>query len=175
MHFFPQVVKTSSPHFLVIILVGCILQYCEVSCTKSNRRNWQLSRFIMFLFLKKMAFEACNCEESQKGETFRPNEGIPSDQSKRCAWIYSCLDVSIANHDSSLCRWYSSESVCKIYVELSEPFTGSSSKKTIVESNYRKIPKISPGAYIFQSPFLRGLFSEWLMYGRKFAFQNRLG
>ena len=25
---------------------------------------------------------------------------------------------------------------------------------------YRKIPKISPGAYIFQRPFLRGLYSE---------------
>ena len=45
---------------------------------------------------------------------------------------------------------------------------------------YRKIPKIIPGAYIFQRPFLRGLFlgglySERLIYGGKFAFQNRLG
>ena len=45
---------------------------------------------------------------------------------------------------------------------------------------YRKIPKISPGAYIFQRPFLRGLFLEGLIFGgaylrRKFAFQNRLG
>ena len=31
--------------------------------------------------------------------------------------------------------------------------------------NYRKILKISPGAYIFQSPFLRGLFLEGLIYG----------
>ena len=30
---------------------------------------------------------------------------------------------------------------------------------------YRKIPKISPGACIFQRPFLRGLFLEGLMYG----------
>ena len=36
---------------------------------------------------------------------------------------------------------------------------------------YRKIPKISPGAYIFQRPFLRGLFLEGLIYGGKFAFQ----
>ena len=28
---------------------------------------------------------------------------------------------------------------------------------------YRKIPKISPGAYIFQRPFLRGLFLEGLI------------
>ena len=42
-------------------------------------------------------------------------------------------------------------------------------------TKYRKIPKISPGAYIFQRPFLRGLFLEGLMYGRKFAFQNQLG
>ena len=41
--------------------------------------------------------------------------------------------------------------------------------------SYRKIPKISPGAYIFQRPFLRGLFLEGLIYGGKFAFQNQLG
>ena len=39
---------------------------------------------------------------------------------------------------------------------------------------YRKIPKRSPGAYSFQRPFLRGLYSEGLLYGGKFAFQNRL-
>ena len=38
---------------------------------------------------------------------------------------------------------------------------------------YRKIPKISPGDYIFQRPFLRGLFLEGLIYGGKFAFQNQ--
>ena len=32
-------------------------------------------------------------------------------------------------------------------------------------SFYCKIPKISPGAYIFQRPFLRGLFLEGLMFG----------
>ena len=30
---------------------------------------------------------------------------------------------------------------------------------------YRKIPKISPGAYIFQRPFLRGLFLAGLIFG----------
>ena len=40
---------------------------------------------------------------------------------------------------------------------------------------YLKILKISPWAYIFQRPFLRGLFLEGLIYGGKFAFQNRLG
>ena len=33
---------------------------------------------------------------------------------------------------------------------------------------YRKIPKISPGAYIFQRPFLRGLFFEGLIFGRAY-------
>ena len=32
-------------------------------------------------------------------------------------------------------------------------------------SFYCKIPKISPGAYIFQRPFLRGLFLEGLIFG----------
>ena len=40
---------------------------------------------------------------------------------------------------------------------------------------YRKSPKISPGAYTLQRPLLRGLFLEGLMYGGKFAFQNLLG
>ena len=39
----------------------------------------------------------------------------------------------------------------------------------------RKIPKISPGAYIFQGPFSRGLYSEGLIYGGKFAYPNRFG
>ena len=34
--------------------------------------------------------------------------------------------------------------------------------------NYRKIPKISPGAYIFQRPSLRGLFLEEFLFGGAF-------
>ena len=36
-------------------------------------------------------------------------------------------------------------------------------------ADYRKIPKISPGAYIFQRPFSRGLFLEGLVVGKKFT------
>ena len=32
-------------------------------------------------------------------------------------------------------------------------------------SLYRKIPKVSPGAYIFQRSFLRGLFLEGRVFG----------
>ena len=39
-----------------------------------------------------------------------------------------------------------------------------------VHEGYRKNPKISPGAHIFQRPFFEGL-----IYGRNFVFQNRLG
>ena len=43
-----------------------------------------------------------------------------------------------------------------------------------IEREIRK--RIStPGAYTFQRPFLRGLYSEGLIYAGKFAFQNRLG
>ena len=34
--------------------------------------------------------------------------------------------------------------------------------------NYRKIPKISAGAYIFQKPFLKGLFLEGLIFGEAY-------
>ena len=47
--------------------------------------------------------------------------------------------------------------------------------KTGRKLTYRKIPKKSPKAYIFQRPFLRDLFLEGFIYGRKIAFQNRLG
>ena len=36
---------------------------------------------------------------------------------------------------------------------------------------YRKIPKISPGGYIFIRPLLRGLFLEGLIYEGKFMFK----
>ena len=34
-----------------------------------------------------------------------------------------------------------------------------------LRGRYHEIPKISPGAYIFQRPFLRGLFLEGLIFG----------
>ena len=34
---------------------------------------------------------------------------------------------------------------------------------------YRKIPKISPGAYIFQRPFWKGLYLEGLIFGGAYA------
>ena len=34
-----------------------------------------------------------------------------------------------------------------------------------IKGKSRKIPKISPGAYIFQRPLLRGLLLEGLMFG----------
>ena len=52
-------------------------------------------------------------------------------------------------------------------------FIGLSAKT--LENLYHKVPKISLLAYNFQRPFLRGLHSEGLIYGGKFAFQNRLG
>ena len=37
--------------------------------------------------------------------------------------------------------------------------------KLSLKINYHKIPKISPSAYIFQRPFLRGLFLKGLIFG----------
>ena len=39
---------------------------------------------------------------------------------------------------------------------------------------YRTIPKISPGAYIFQRPFLRGLFLEGLIFGGAYLREENL-
>ena len=40
------------------------------------------------------------------------------------------------------------------------------------ENSYRKIPKISPGAYIFQRPFLRGLFLEGLIFAGAYLWRE---
>ena len=42
-------------------------------------------------------------------------------------------------------------------------------RKRVIEQKYRKIPKISSVAYIFQRPFLRGLFLEGLINGGFFV------
>ena len=36
---------------------------------------------------------------------------------------------------------------------------------TFSKNDYHKLPKISPGAFIFQRLFLRGLFLEGLIFG----------
>ena len=41
-------------------------------------------------------------------------------------------------------------------------------------SIYRKIPKISPRAYIFQRPFLRSLFLEGLIFGGAYLRRENL-
>ena len=38
--------------------------------------------------------------------------------------------------------------------------------------SYRKIPKISPGAYIFQRPFLRGLVLEGLIFSGAYLWRE---
>ena len=48
---------------------------------------------------------------------------------------------------------------------LTSPHQFVSTGSIFAISRYRKIPKISPEAYIFQRPFLRGLFLEGLIFG----------
>ena len=50
----------------------------------------------------------------------------------------------------------------KLFITLS--FLYLQISNTFWNCEYRKIPKISPGAYIFQRPFLRGLFLEGLIF-----------
>ena len=51
----------------------------------------------------------------------------------------------------------------------------------MISLKYRKIPKISPGAYVFSKAlfegahFWRGLYSEGLMYGGKFCVSKSIG
>ena len=47
-------------------------------------------------------------------------------------------------------------------------------KQFVAMCSYRKIPKIRPGAYIFQRPFLRGLFLEGLIFGGAYIQEGNL-
>ena len=47
-------------------------------------------------------------------------------------------------------------------------------KSTILKLAFRKIPIVSPGLIFVQKAFLLGLFSEGLIIGRNFVFQNGL-
>ena len=73
--------------------------------------------------------------------------------------------------------WISDPNYCKLGGDIPQGMIK-------VLQKYRKILKISPGAYIFQRPFLRDLFLEGpkyggksarLILGGKFTSQNRLG
>ena len=61
------------------------------------------------------------------------------------------------------------QSSTSLYILPSETIIEHSRRRIILvcacKRTYRKIPKISPGAYIFQRPFLRGLFLEGLIFG----------
>ena len=64
-------------------------------------------------------------------------------------------DLKKANKKRGLRQWYSWTSIKR------PPYI----KWTVIKvSKYCKIPKISPRAYIFQRPFLRGLFLEGLVF-----------
>ena len=45
----------------------------------------------------------------------------------------------------------------------------------MISLKYRKIPKIRPGAYIFQRPFLRGLYSEGAYVRREIYVSKSIG
>ena len=44
--------------------------------------------------------------------------------------------------------------------------------QTLYKYIYRKVPKISPGAYIFQRPFLRGVFLEGVIFGGAYLWRE---
>ena len=60
-------------------------------------------------------------------------------------------------------HFYGHESccICRIlFISIEQQADVGFSRKSILFAHYRKIPKISPGAYIFQRPFLRGLSTD---------------
>ena len=65
------------------------------------------------------------------------------------------------------CGTQSQQKVCTGHrcVTVTTELDHEQTQKTYTQIIQRKIPKISPGAYIFQRSFLRGLFLEGLIFG----------
>ena len=76
------------------------------------------------------------------------------------SWATESLDASLAVNQ----YFFLGENIKHISPN-SPPFILSISKIVNRNKAYSKIPKISPGAYIFQRPFLRGLYLEGLTFG----------
>jgi len=92
-------------------------------------------------------------------------------ESSRSNWRCPVQTIKICRWDTALLFKFSTKYF--FHGKFNQGLEGVS--RDPMKQKYRKIPKISPGAYIFQRPFLRGLFLEGLIYGGKFAFHNRLG
>ena len=72
------------------------------------------------------------------------------------------------------CGTQSQQKVCTRHrcVTIITELDHEQTQKTYAQIIYRKIPKISPGAYIFQKPFLRGLFLEGLIFGGAYLWRE---
>ena len=66
--------------------------------------------------------------------------------------------------------WKLVKLVLRVYFNLPWYYCISYTHTRLIE--YRKIPKISPGAYIFQRPFLRGLILEGLIFGGAYLWRE---
>ena len=89
-------------------------------------------------------------------------------------WEVKCKKLTLQNIIGNLFHKLR-KSCCRMERSFRNFQPQSSNRKfqaTFASSNkYRKIPKISPGAYIFQRPFLRGSYSEGLIYGGNLRFK----
>ena len=65
---------------------------------------------------------------------------------------------------SRVAKFYRLTNVCKI-LRVCGVISSLFFNKSLPKLDYRKIPKISPGAYVFQRPFLGGLILEGLIFG----------
>ena len=71
--------------------------------------------------------------------------------------------LTSTNVNINLSPWIFSSMMCYFLLE----YVLKLAPKDYIIIQYRKIPKISPWAYIFQRPFLRGLYAEGLICGGK--------
>ena len=90
--------------------------------------------------------------------------GYPSFKSYWLAQYNDELNLSEFSSDNTLLKYNASLAKSCVYLKSGQT----------VKLAPTPISAISPGAFIFQRPFWRGLYSEGSIYGGKFALQNRL-
>ena len=124
----------------------------EISCTIQVRKKLPLSRLRQILLARRFQI---NCK-------LPVYEERDPDYHERLEKLWWCLWSN--RKQDSMWSWVVcfSAAICNA---LNLGFVLSFGVLFPLLLGYRKIPKISPGAYIFQRPFLRGLFLKGLIFG----------
>ena len=147
--------------WLACIMLSQVYSYFEKGCRK---KCTGLSRKVLWVVLSSLFFQRNLKEWYERPWTYVHGQNHARITAYR---IYKRSTVQKNNNNNKKGTAYCSYPVLPFGIIACTFFP-----TTFLEiAVYRKIPKISPGAFIFQRPFFKGLFLEGLIFGRVYLGQ----